>query len=221
MVVGPQRVLYAPDYASVRVIACSPPSWMVHILLEEKKLLYRVRRLDFAKGEHRTAEMLLLNPRGTLPVLSDGKAVVSETFAILEYIELTYPSPPWLPDQPPERARALTRLHEAEHVKAAGMAVFQELMRQPPDSERVDELWRAFDDELARWEHYLGLSSFAAGAEIGLADLALFTYVATAVHLGWSLASRPRLCGHHATMCRREAVRRSSPTTWSKPSASA
>ena len=65
-------VLHAPAPASVRLIECSPPSWMVELCMREKQLDYAVDVLDFAKGEHRSPAMLARNPRGTVPVLSDG-----------------------------------------------------------------------------------------------------------------------------------------------------
>jgi glutathione S-transferase len=210
----PALVLYAPDYASVRVIACSPPSWMVHLLLVEKQLDHRVVWLDFARGEHRSAEMLAKNPRGTIPVLTDRGEPVYETFAILAYLELTYPEPAFLPSTPAARARGLTRLHESAHVKDAGMALFAHLMSAAPDDPRTVELWTTFDRELARWEAYLGESAYAAGDKLGLADLALFTYVATAAQLGWALGSHPRLAAHHERLARRPAVQATWPATW-------
>jgi len=204
-------VLYAPDYATVPVIECSPPSWMVHLLLVEKGFQYEVRWLDFEAGEHRTEAMRALNPRATIPVLTDGGAVVHETFAILTYLEGVRPTPAFLPEPAPARAKALTRFFETAYVKRAGMDVFGALMRgdDPP--------WGAFDEELARWEAYLGEARFAAGDRIGLADLALFTYVATAVKLGWDLAPRPNLRAHHDVLCARDTVRSTWPKTFEPP----
>jgi maleylpyruvate isomerase len=58
------------------------------------------------KGEHRTAEYLEINPQGLVPslVLDDGR-VLSQSLAILEYLEETWPSPTFLPGQACHRAR--------------------------------------------------------------------------------------------------------------------
>lgn len=204
-------MLYAPDYASVPVVECSPPSWMVHLLLVEKAFEYEVRWLDFAGGEHRSEAMRALNPRGTVPVLTHRGAVVCETFAILSYLEHVRPTPAFLPPGDAPRARALNRFFETTYVKRAGMDVFGALMRgdEPP--------WAAFDEELARWEGYLGEARFAAGDRIGLADVALFTYVATAVKLGWDLDARPNLRAHHDVLCARDTVRGTWPKTFEPP----
>ena len=113
-------ILHMPEPASVRLIACSPPSWMVELVLLEKGLSYERHILDFAKGEHKSEAMLRKNPRGTVPVLSDGDAHVHETFAILQYLDWAYPQTPLLPAEPVARARALSRLHESGELKGAG-----------------------------------------------------------------------------------------------------
>ena len=41
------------------------------VALEECGIDYAVRQIDFAKGEHRSDEVLALNPIGRLPILSD------------------------------------------------------------------------------------------------------------------------------------------------------
>ncbi|MGB1016536.1 MAG: glutathione S-transferase family protein, partial [Nannocystaceae bacterium] len=80
--------LYMPDFNTVRRVECSPPSWIVHMVLEEKALDYQVRTAD----EH-SPEMLARNPRGTLPVLSHGPVNVFESLACLSYIEFAFPVP--------------------------------------------------------------------------------------------------------------------------------
>jgi glutathione S-transferase len=211
---GADLVLYAPAYASVPVIRCSPPSWMAHILLEAKGLEHRVAWLSFERGEHKTPEMLARNPRGTIPVLSDGEAAVHETFAILEYLELSCPGPAYLPAERRARATALTRLHESVYVKDAGMAAFRQLMRAGEGEKPGPALWAELDAELARFDAYLEGAAFVAGEAISLADLAVFTYVATAAQLGYELAKRPHVARHHAMMCERPAVRATWPATW-------
>jgi glutathione S-transferase len=213
----PDLVLYAPEPASVRVIECSPPSWLVLLALHEKRLPHALRQLSFARGEHRTPEMLAMNPRGTIPVLRDGDVPVHETFAILEYLEHAYPLIPLLPAGK-ARARALTRFHESEALKARGMQLFAQLMRAPESEHRsqpIRDMIRALDDELAHWERYYGEAAWAAGSEISLADLVVFVYVATASHLGLPLAERyPSLAAFHDRMRARESVRATWPATW-------
>jgi len=206
--------LYMPDPSTIRAVECSPPCWMVRLALEEKGLDHECKLLSFTAGEHKSPEMLAKNPRGTVPVLMDGNIVVYETLAIFDYLEYAYPQPALLPNTNALRALALTRLHEANNLKQVGMALFSYLMNTKAidlDPAAVDHLGSFLHDELFFWEYYYGIGQFAAGSTIGLADLAVFAYVATAAHLGLELESRyPNL---HA-FCQRMKERPSVVATW-------
>ena len=72
----------------------SPFAWRVLLALEFKKLPYVPHLLQFSKQEHKSPQMLALNPRGRVPVLKDGDYVCFESLAILYYLDLKYPRPP-------------------------------------------------------------------------------------------------------------------------------
>ncbi len=69
----------------------SPFAWRVLLALEFKKLPYVSHLLQFSKQEHKSPQMLALNPRGRVPVLKDGDYVCFESLAILYYLDLKYP----------------------------------------------------------------------------------------------------------------------------------
>src|SRR5262249_34813840 len=52
-----------------------------------------------------TPEFLRLNPQGLVPALVDGSHVLTQSLAILEYLEETRPEPAILPKAPADRAR--------------------------------------------------------------------------------------------------------------------
>ena len=72
----------------------SPFSWRVLLALEYKRVPYESRLLQFAKQEHKSPQMLRMNPRGRVPVLRDGDFVVFESLACLAYLDRKYPDPP-------------------------------------------------------------------------------------------------------------------------------
>jgi glutathione S-transferase len=74
----------------------SCPSWRVLLALEHKQLPYESRLLDMSKREHKSAAHLAMNPRGKVPVLSDGDYSLYESIAILSYLESKYPHRPVL-----------------------------------------------------------------------------------------------------------------------------
>jgi glutathione S-transferase len=69
----------------------SCPSWRVLFVLELKGLPYESRVLNLSKLEHKSADMLAMNPRGKVPVLRDGDHSLYESAAIIAYLEAKYP----------------------------------------------------------------------------------------------------------------------------------
>jgi len=78
----------------------------IQIALREKGIAHEEVVVDLPGGGLRSPEFLRLNPFGQVPVLEDGATVVSESIAILEYLEERHPTPPLLPADPSRRAQA-------------------------------------------------------------------------------------------------------------------
>src|SRR5918995_5731291 len=72
----------------------SPFAWRVLLTLEVKRLTYQSTLLEFSKGEHKAPGFLKLNPRGKVPVLKDDEFVLSESLAIMVYLDKKHPEPP-------------------------------------------------------------------------------------------------------------------------------
>jgi glutathione S-transferase len=62
-----------------------------HIALEESGAAYEAKRVNFAAGEQRSPEYLLVNPKGRVPALATEYGVLTETPAILAFIAQSYP----------------------------------------------------------------------------------------------------------------------------------
>ncbi|MGI9324117.1 MAG: glutathione S-transferase family protein [Pseudomonadales bacterium] len=80
--------------------------WRVRIALSEKGVVYDSIATNLYSKEP-TPEFLELNPFAQIPVLDDNGFVVSESIAILEYLEEKYPHPALLPAD--LKSRALVR----------------------------------------------------------------------------------------------------------------
>jgi len=78
----------------------------VRLALAEKGLDYEMVNVDLFAGEQFKPEFLALNPYHKVPLLDDGGVAVPESWIINEYLEDHYPSPPLLPRDTAERARA-------------------------------------------------------------------------------------------------------------------
>ena len=83
----------------------SSASWRVRIALALKGLDYDYRPVHLRKNEHFEPVFGALTPAQLIPLLRDGDAVVSQSMAIIEYLDETHPEPPLLPRD------ALSRAH--------------------------------------------------------------------------------------------------------------
>jgi maleylpyruvate isomerase len=94
----------------------SSAAFRVRIALNLKGLAYAAHTVHLRKGEHRAPEYLAVNPQGLLPALIVDGQRLTQSLAILEYLEERYPRPALLPSDALERAhvRALADLVACE-----------------------------------------------------------------------------------------------------------
>jgi maleylacetoacetate isomerase len=83
----------------------SSAAFRVRIALNIKGCTYNSIPKAFAKNEHRAEDYLLINPQGLIPALEADGNLLSQSLAIIEYLEETRPDPPLLPKEPGARAR--------------------------------------------------------------------------------------------------------------------
>src|SRR5262245_54905116 len=80
--------------------------WRVRIALAEKGVAHELVQVDVFSLKDQTSEFFRLNPFGQIPVIEDDGVVISESIAILEYIEERHPSPALMPGNVTSRAIA-------------------------------------------------------------------------------------------------------------------
>ncbi|MDE2082478.1 MAG: maleylacetoacetate isomerase [Burkholderiales bacterium] len=83
----------------------SSASYRVRIALALKGLDYQYLPVHLPRGEQRTAPYAEIAATGLVPALRDGDSVITQSLAIIEYLDETHPLPPLLPPDPPGRAR--------------------------------------------------------------------------------------------------------------------
>lgn len=80
--------------------------YRVRVALALKGLSAEERNVDIDAGENRSPEFLKINPMGAVPALvADGRPPITQSLAILDYLEEIAPEPPLLPADPYGRAR--------------------------------------------------------------------------------------------------------------------
>ena len=84
----------------------SSASFRVRIALQLKGLAYDYLPVHLARGDHKLPAYTALSPDGLVPMLeAEGGELLSQSMAIIEYLEETHPAAPLLPITPLGRAR--------------------------------------------------------------------------------------------------------------------
>ncbi len=158
----------------------SPYSWRVQLALEYKQLAYDSHLLDFTEQEHRSPQMLRMNPRGRVPVLRDGDFVVYESLACLLYLDRKHPEPPLFGRSPEEAATILRVICEYQAYAEQPLleivaAVFFDTL-----AEKVEEVTRAMHvmaAEARTIEDRLAGSDWLVGQQVSAADMTVFPQI--------------------------------------------
>ncbi|KAM4539905.1 glutathione S-transferase A-like [Odontesthes bonariensis] len=202
--------------------AGSTPSWRVMITLEEKMLQgYKHKMLAFEKGEHKSQEVLEINPRGQVPTFKHGDNIVNESGAACLYLENQFKSQgnKLIPDSVAEQALMYQRMMEGLGLPLKlNLVVYYDLM--VPEEERQDcaVKWNKENlaTELKLWEGYLqnvAAGSYLAGA-FSLADVVVFPDVAYAFRFGLSEERYPKLAKYYNLLKDRPSIKASWPPHW-------
>jgi glutathione S-transferase len=187
----------------------------VQIAVREKGLTCEEVAVDVPGHANRSAAFRRLNPFGQIPVLEDDGLVVSESIAILEYLEERQPEPALLPRTPRERAVARQlMLWSGDYLVPAWKAWMAPLL---PTGQVVDEAAaRRGREEIAAHldvlEPRLRESDWLTG-DFSLADVcyAPVVTVLRPVGLGDLLEPRPNVAAWIGRLESRPAVRETAP----------
>jgi glutathione S-transferase len=152
----------------------SPYAWRVWLALERKGIPYHLKTLSFDAGDLKTPEYGALNPRRRVPVLVDDDFVLTESGAIVEYIEDRWPQGPALfAHEPRKRAIQRRMVREADHYLGEVGTRFA----TAPSEETAKNL----KQELALWEG-AATGDYLAG-DLSAVDLTVYPFMALFVRI--------------------------------------
>lgn len=183
----------------------SSASYRVRIALNLKQLTYDVVPVHLLRngGEQFTAEYRNLNPDGLVPALIDeagsGANALTQSLAIIEYLEETYPNPPLLPRDAIDRAyvRSVALSIACDIHPLNNLRVLRYLVRELKVSEDDKNAWYRHwcEQGLAALETTLARDSrvgrFCFGDAPTLADCCLVPQIANAQRLNCNLQPMP------------------------------
>lgn len=196
----------------------SSAAYRVRIALNLKNLPYEMAFVHLTRdgGQQRKPEFVALNPAMLVPALNlDSGEVLTQSLAIIDYLDETCPKPPLLPSDPAQRAK----------VRAVALTVACDI--HPIDNLRVlqylKHMLKREQAEIDTWYHYWVVEGFKAiesmilpgpyafGAQVTLADICLVPQVFNARRLKVPLDAFPRIVAVEAACLKLAAFDKARP----------
>jgi len=195
----------------------SSAAYRVRIALNLKGVEYDRRTIDLREGDQKSADYLALNPQGLIPMLEiDGKRL-TQSLAILTYLDLKFPNQPLLPASADARAHVVTMcmiiaadIHPLNNLRV--LKYLKGELGQPQES--IDAWYRHWIDEgLPALEAVAapGAGSFLFGDAPTMADCCLVPQLYNARRYNVPLDDYPTLLRAEENANRLEAFAAAAP----------
>lgn len=200
----------------------SSASFRVRIALNWKGLVYETIPVHLQRGggEQLSDAYRRTNPAGLVPALDDGGALLTQSLAIIEYLEEVHPAPPLLPAEPLARARvrsiALSIACEIHPLN--NLRVLRYLVRELKVDEAAKDAWYRHwvESGLEQVERTLRergwAGGFCYGDQVTLADAVLVPQIFNARRFDCRLDHVPLLVAIEQRCMQLDAFARAQPS---------
>lgn len=183
----------------------SSASFRVRIALNYKGIAYEPALVNLPKAQNLDAAYRAVNPQGLVPTLEDGGHVLTQSLAIIEYLDEVYPGPKLLPASPLDRAyvRAFSQIVACEIHPINNLRVLKHIRKTYKlDEEGVNAWYRHWIAEgFQMMESFLVANNrhgkFCLGDQVSMADCCLVPQVFNAQRYECDLAPYPTVMRIH------------------------
>jgi maleylacetoacetate isomerase len=199
----------------------SSASFRVRIALGLKGLAYDYKAVHLVKNEHLGSEFAAKSAAKLVPLLNDGPPehpqALTQSMAIIEYLDETHPQPPLLPNTPAERARvrAIAQDIACEIHPLNNLRVLRYLVRDLKVSEDDKDRWYRHwvETGLETVESQLAAQpgTYCHGHTPGLADCVLVPQIFNAQRLKCNVGHVPHVMRVFEACMKLEAFDRAQP----------
>lgn len=206
----------------------SSASFRVRIALALKGLAYDYVPINLLAGQQRQSEYQALAPDALVPLLEVGGQRLSQSMAIIEYLDETYPTPALLPADPLGRAqvRALAQSIACEIHPINNLRVLRYLVGPLQQDEAAKLTWyrhwvrqglESFERQLvaldvARAQQGLSVSTLCYGDTPTLADCVLVPQIFNGWRFDVNLEGLPRTMAAHEACMQLPAFQQAQPS---------
>lgn len=198
----------------------SSTSTRLRAALNLKGLSYEYFAYSLREGEQRSPEFLKKNPQGLVPTLeTDDGVFLSQSLAIIEWLEETHPEPSLLPSDAYGRARvrALSYMIACEIHPLNNLRVLFRIRDQFNADEEAQKEWfthwvtTTFDALEAELSSSSDVGDFCHGDTPTLADVCLYAQVWNNKRFGIALETWPTISAIFARLDQIEAFKKAAP----------
>ena len=176
----------------------SSAAFRVRIALNLKGLKYDITPVNLLTGEQRTDDYLKINPLGLVPALRiNGGDVICQSTAILEFLDVEYPTTPLIPED--RLAAARTRqivntiacdIHPLNNLRVLG---YLTEYLNVSEEEKLTWYHRWIQEGFKAIEELVEGGQYCIGTEYTLADAYLIPQVYNALRFDVDMAEFPRI----------------------------
>ncbi|XP_066468201.1 maleylacetoacetate isomerase isoform X2 [Tiliqua scincoides] len=188
-------------------------SWRVRIALALKGIAYELVPVNLLKdgGQQLTSEFKAVNPMQQVPALRIDGVTLSQSLAIIEYLEETRPNTRILPQDPKKRAQVRMI---SDHI-ASGIQPLQNVtILQQMGEKKLEWAQRCISHGFQALEQILQETAgrYCVGDEVSMADLCLVPQVYNAERYKVELAPYPTIIRINKALLELEAFHTSHPS---------
>ena len=182
----------------------SSTAYRVRIALNAKGIAYESVAVSLLDGDQRSDAHRARNPMGAVPVLDADGRLLSQSLAIIDWLEARHPEPRLIPTDPDARADALARayliacdIHPLDNLRVLHF-LKDEFGQTKEERDRWYRHW--VEEGFAALERQAGEGRYLGGDAPDISDVCLVPQMYNARRFDVDVAAYPRLCSVAAAL---------------------
>lgn len=197
----------------------SSASFRVRVALNIKRIPYKTRSYDLTKGENKALEYTSINPQALLPAIEHDGRIITQSLAIIEYLDEVFPNSPLLPSQIADRAwvRSIAQMIASDTHAFTSMraGIFLRANMKQRDTDVTGWQYHWLDHTFSALEERLKKRRedwpFCHGVTPTVADITLVPQVFAAQKLLFPITAYPTISGIFAICMNLEEFKNAAP----------
>lgn len=177
----------------------SSAAYRVRIAMNLKGIDYEIIPVNLLTGEQKSDDYKQLNAEGLVPALETDQGLLTQSLAILEWLEEQYPNPPILPKDGWQRAqaRSLAYAVSCDIHPVNNLRILKYLQNDMQQSDEDKIIWYKhwINTGFSAFEQKLAEHKYCCGEQPTIADICLVPQVFNALRFKVDMDAYPKISG--------------------------